>query len=102
MPTRPLWPVKPSPRPAAFAAALTLRPIWLAESPNTGVDGSTTAKPSDMIATSAEAASLPMYRAAPSASGSVFDLRTWRRAEPSSWIRKFLSEQGGAPELDRA
>ena len=27
MPTRPLWPVKPSPSPAAFAAASILRPI---------------------------------------------------------------------------
>ena len=39
MPTRPEWPVKPSPRPAAFAAPLTLRPIWLAESSKTRLAG---------------------------------------------------------------
>ena len=37
MPTRPLWPVYPSPSPAALAAACTLRPICLADSPKTGV-----------------------------------------------------------------
>ena len=56
IPTRPEWPVKPSPRPAA----LTLRPIWVAESPNTGAAGSTTASPSGRIARRAWAASWPM------------------------------------------
>ena len=36
IPTRLLWPVKPSPRPAALAVALTLRPTWRGESPKTG------------------------------------------------------------------
>ena len=36
MPTRPLCPVKPLPRPAAWARACTRRPICLEESPKTG------------------------------------------------------------------
>ena len=59
MPTRPLWPVKPSPRPAAFAAALTLRPIWLAHSPNTGIFGSSGCSAGRM-ALSAAASSPPI------------------------------------------
>ena len=39
MPTRMEWPLNPSPSPAASAAARTLRPIWLAERPKTGVPG---------------------------------------------------------------
>ena len=42
--------MKPSPRPAALAAASILRPIWLAESSKTGAAGSTTAVSSGMIA----------------------------------------------------
>ena len=75
---------KKRPRPAALAAASILRPIWLAESSKTRLAGSTTAVSSGMIACRAWVASWPMYRTTPSASGSVLDLRTWRRAEPSS------------------
>ena len=46
---RPLWPLKPSPRPAAWQAAFTRRPIWLADNPNTGVDGFTTTRHSGLI-----------------------------------------------------
>ena len=56
---RPLWPVKPSPRPAAFAAACTLRPTCLEESSNTGVFRSRSCS-AGLIACKASAAALPM------------------------------------------
>ena len=39
--TWPPRPVRPSPKPAAFAAAFTFRLMWLADRPYIGVDGST-------------------------------------------------------------
>ena len=97
IPTRPLWPVKPSPRPAALVAASTLRPICLEESPKTGAFGSGTPS-SGLMACRASAAARPMYSIVPSASWSVLDWGMCSSAAPSSRNSTSLQRSSAASD----
>jgi len=80
MPTRGEWPLKPSPRPAARAACLIRREIWLRLSPNTLSAGVARRR----IGSSADMVCAERKSTAPSPSGSVLERRSNSRPLPSA------------------